>query len=275
MLDESMPLLLPLCRIWRRRINAVGFAYQPIVAADQITVIGFEALLRGTRQLGFRSIKDYFDMAHRDGVLHAVDLSLRYKALKQCAPVLRKGSCLFFYNLDTRCVTDINHQTGHTAAMIDHLGLEPGVVVLELSEQHEIVPEERIQRLLDVYRSQGYRIALDDYGVGFAGLRALFLTEPEMIKVDRFFVKDLHVDTKKQEFLSRLVEFAHDNLACVVAEGVENHLEAKACIHLGVDYLQGFYFHRPTFDLQQALAFNESASRWCIRKTASACSELQ
>lgn len=262
---ETMPILLPLCRVWRRRINAVGFAYQPIVATDQETVFGFEALLRGTRQLGFRTIKDFFNMAHRDGVLHAVDLSLRYKALRQCAPILRRGSCVFFYNLDTRCVTDINHKVGSTAAMIEHLGLKPGAVVLELSEQHEIVPEARIQRLLDVYRTQGYRIALDDYGVGFAGLRTFFLAEPEIIKVDRFFINNLNEDIKKQEFLSRLIEFAHDNLAHVVAEGVENHLEAQACINLGIDYLQGYFLHRPAFDLQQTLEFDETTRHWRIR----------
>ena len=243
---SDMPLLLPLPDHWNRHLKTIYFAFQPLVARDGKTIFGVEALLRGYERAGFKTIKSFFDEAFEDNVLHALDVSLRFKAILQWRSIFGTSNCRLFYNLDTRCVNGDTYEPGQTAAMLKYYNLETGRVYLELSEQHEILPRKQIDLLLKSYRSQGYLLALDDYGVGFAGLRTLFLTKPEIIKVDRFFIDGIDQDERKQQFMKHLTVFAHDNDIKVVAEGVETAGEIKMCLSLGADYLQGYAILRPT-----------------------------
>ncbi len=239
---------------WARRLSSLHFAYQPLVATDTMQPVGVEALLRGVSALGVPSIHALFDQAYAEGVLHAFDLALRSHVIAAAGPALKASGARLFYNLDTRCVLDVNYAPGCTAELLTAAGLEPGQVCLEISEQHEVVPRAHVERLLCAYREQGYALALDDYGVGFGQMRTLFLTDPQVLKVDRFFVTGADVDVKRQFFLSRLCDFAHALGIEVVAEGVETAAELAICRELGFDIVQGYALRRPQDDIHAALS---------------------
>ena len=140
---------------WRERIECLHYAYQPIVCPKTVTVYGVEALLRGTETLGMPTIQSLFDLAYDDGVLHAFDLCMRYKALMGSAEQLRRTRSRLFYNLDTRCIIDPSYSSGSTAELLSQLNLQAGQVCLEISEQNELLPDQRVEGLLSAYRDQG------------------------------------------------------------------------------------------------------------------------
>jgi EAL domain-containing protein (putative c-di-GMP-specific phosphodiesterase class I) len=94
-------------------------------------------------------------------------------------------------------------------------------------------------------RRKGLRLAIDDVGAGFASLRHILLTSPDVIKLDRSIVAGIAQDSVLRRLAHSLSEFGHDAGAVVVAEGVETREDAAALRDAGVDYGQGWHFARP------------------------------
>ena len=149
---------------------------------------------------------------------------------------------------------DDSYAAGCTVELLANAGLAPGQVCLEISEQHELLPRNHVERLLSAYREQGYSLALDDYGVGFGQMRTLFLANPQVLKVDRFFVSGADQDPKRQFFLRKLCDFAHALGIDIVAEGVETLAEMAICRELSFDMLQGYALRRPQPKIELALS---------------------
>ena len=115
--------------------------------------------------------------------------------------------------------------------------------VLEITENDRFGPAEAA-----VLRSRlpGCRIAADDVGAGFAGLTQLVRVRPDIVKIDRAIVTDIHDDPARQVVVAGLVRFAETTGASLIAEGIERGAEADSLIELGVRLGQGFYFGRPS-----------------------------
>lgn len=234
---------------WDRVLATVGFAFQPIVNIQTGVVIGMEALLRNQERAGFASIDALFNQAWEDGVLHPVDLALREKVLDRFRRLSRSDLRLF-YNLDSRVLMSPQYRTGHTLALLRNRGLSADTFCFEISEKHECGNSQDLLAVLQTYRQQGFHIAMDDYGAGFSGLQLLYNSEPDYLKIDRFFIQNLGHDTKKQLFVNNIIKMAHQMSSGVIAEGVETCAELRACRDLGCDLVQGYFIERPTHELE-------------------------
>jgi diguanylate cyclase (GGDEF)-like protein len=104
--------------------------------------------------------------------------------------------------------------------------------------------------VLDAYRKQGYKIAVDDCGAGFSGLQLLYHTEPDYIKIDRFFIQNLENDPKKRLVVSTIVNMAHFMGSLVLAEGVETLDEYLLCKEIGCDMVQGYFVQKPQIGME-------------------------
>ncbi|MCC9624535.1 GGDEF domain-containing protein [Thalassospira sp. MA62] len=238
-------------RNWQQVVEKVDFAFQPIVSPNTGHVFGYEALLRCYEDAGFPSIQALFDHAWETGNLHSVDMMLRGKAIAKFAKMPDAKRLKLFYNFDNRVIKTEDYQHGQTAALLADAGLERDTIYLEISERHEISNAQYLKDILVRYRSQGFKIAIDDYGSGFAQLRALYECEPDIIKIDRFFIDGLDRDRRKELFVTQITAFAHMIAAKVVAEGVETREEFLCCRRLGCDLVQGFFVAHPSTDLPE------------------------
>jgi diguanylate cyclase (GGDEF)-like protein len=248
---------------WHDRIDCVDFAFQPIVNMHTGVCYGYEALLRNHEAAGFPSIRSYFDRAFADGVLHEVDLLLREKLLGKFAGLKWKGRTRLFYNLDNRVLNSKGYRSGHTLKLLEAHGFKQDAVCFEISERHELVYTEDVSNVLKAYRSQGFKIAVDDCGTGFAGLQLLYYTEPDFIKIDRFFIQDIPTDQKKRMFVSSMVNIAHLMGSTVICEGVETRQEYYICRDIGCDLVQGYLVQRPQIELSHLYSVYEHVNELC------------
>ena len=252
----TQPVML---RNWQQVVEKVDFAFQPIVSPHTGHVFGYEALLRRWEEAGFTSIQALFDTAWDTGNLHSVDMMLRAKAIEKFARFPGAKRLKLFYNFDNRVVKTEDYQPGQTAALLSDAGLERDTIFLEISERHDISNAGYLKDILVRYRSQGFKIAIDDYGSGFAQLRALYECEPDIIKIDRFFIDGIDRDRRKELFVTQITAFAHMIAAQVVAEGVETREEFLCCRRLGCDLVQGFFIARPSLDIPEQTDIVSSA----------------
>ncbi|MEN7536309.1 sensor domain-containing phosphodiesterase [Aurantiacibacter flavus] len=103
------------------------------------------------------------------------------------------------------------------------------------------------------------RIAIDDVGAGYSGLRHLVDLAPDLLKLDMSLTRDIHRDVARQALTTAMVHFARQIGSKLVAEGVECEEERAMLAALGVDYGQGFLFARPMPVVASSQFFVEAA----------------
>jgi len=237
---------------WRAIVfDIIDYAFEPIINIHTGAVFGFEALLKNYQVIGFESAQEFFDTAYREGVLFKVELFLREKAIQKFVTAGVHEKAKLFLNVDSRIVDMPDYQRGQTAKILARYGLKPYAVTFEISEQHRFSNTERILQIVRNTRAQSYKIALDDFGVGYSGLQLLYNIEPDFVKIDRFFISNLAQDAKKRFFVTSIVNMAHLLGMAVIAEGIETEQEYYACRNLGCDYVQGYLFQTPVTDPAQ------------------------
>ncbi len=117
-------------------------------------------------------------------------------------------------------------------------------LVLEVTEHHQVDDFDALKASLE--RLSPYaRIAIDDVGAGYSGLRHLVDLRPDLLKLDMSLTRDIHKDLARQALTTAMVHFAVEMGAKLVAEGIECDEERDVLRDLGVDYGQGYLFARP------------------------------
>ncbi len=127
------------------------------------------------------------------------------------------------------------------AALPDDLS----TIVVELTEHELFGARAALDGALADLRARGARIALDDAGSGYAGLRQLIAVAPDILKLDRALVRGAHADPAKLALLEAMISFASSTGAAVCGEGIEDLEDLRALGALDATYAQGYALARP------------------------------
>ena len=238
---------------WKNRAALLDYAFQPVVNSFTGDVFGYEALLRSYRECGYESIFSLLDDAFNDKVLYALDLELRRKAISKFQSTRGMENKCLFYNLDNRVLEMPDYHPGNTDELLRELDIKKSNLIFEISERHEFNPYSNASEILKDYKEQNFRIAIDDYGSGYSGLQLLYHSNPDIIKIDRFFIEGIQDDPKKKLFAENIVNMSHLMGIKVVAEGIETSQELNFCRLIGCDFLQGYHIARPETDISRLL----------------------
>lgn len=235
---------------WIACIEAIDYAFQPIVNINNGQCYAYEALLRNFREAGFHSISDIFDQAFNENILHTLDLNLRRKAIEKFKKFEWSNRTKLFYNIDSRNWESKDYNLKKTLENYQVTAFPAESVCFEISEIHPINLK-KLSAILDYIKAQGFKIAVDDCGSGFAGMKLIYHTEPNFVKIDRFFITDIANNPKKRLFVTNIVNMAHMMGGLVIAEGVETQNEFFICREIGCDFVQGYFIDFPQIDLSQ------------------------
>lgn len=236
---------------WSSSLDRIDYAFQPIVNIHTGVCYGYEALLRNYETAKFGSIDEFFDQAFNDKLLYPVELELRRIAIQKFSQLEWKKNVKLFFNLDNRVLNTKDYMPGNTLAILRDYNLSRDSLCFEISEKHELHNSGEAVSILNAYRSQGFKIAVDDCGTGFAGLKLLYHTRPDFIKIDRFFIQDITNDAGKRMFVSSILNMAHLMGSIVIAEGVETEQEYYSCHNIGCDMIQGYMIQQPESDISE------------------------
>lgn len=237
--------MMPSNRNWNALTDLVDFAFEPIVNVHTGAAFGYECLLRGTAAAGFASVHNFFDAAYNDRTLYSVDMRLRQKAIRR---FVESGQHLYtqlFYNIDNRILGMPDYVQGNTARLLSEYNLPKSALCFEVSERHTFYETAEAMEILNRSKESGYKIALDDFGVGLSGFQLLYQTSADFIKIDRYFIDNIDKDRRKKLMVSSMVTVAHQLGITVIAEGVETFKEFYLCRDLGCDLVQGFLVQPP------------------------------
>ncbi len=235
---------------WSKIIDKLDYAFQPIIYSHTGKIYAVEALLRNVQDIpGLTNIDDLFDLAFNDDYLYELDLQLREKAISKFSKI-KINNLKLFYNLDNRIIYNKNYSQGNTAKILNKYNLNKDSIYFELSEKGTAIEQNALSSMLQRYKESGYKIAIDDFGIGVSGLKLLYFSEANIIKLDRFFISNIDQDSKKKLFCSSIVEMAHIMGMQVIAEGVETVKEFYTCKDIGADFIQGYLVQKPTKSIE-------------------------
>jgi EAL domain-containing protein (putative c-di-GMP-specific phosphodiesterase class I) len=148
------------------------------------------------------------------------------------------------FNLSANDLQDLR-VTYELSQVQQKYGFDAGALQIELSEQETDVSLDNLKRSLDAVKELGYSVALDDFGTGMSSLAYFQNLPADTIKLDRAFIKDIHINRLSKHLTNMVVGLSKEEGLTVVAEGVENAMEADTLLKLGVDQVQGYLFGKP------------------------------
>lgn len=221
--------------------------FQPIVSIVKKSVIGLEGLIRGHAE-SENSLIDpitLFKIAAKEKQSVNLDRICSEKVMNDYVEIFSKHKdVLLFLNIDGSMMTEETGPSLYLVNLVNRFNLKPENIVLEIVES-KVSSEQALNKFVNEHRNFGFLIAIDNVGSGRSNLDRIIVSEPDIIKIDRVIVKDMHLDYYKQEVFKSLVGLSKTLGALVIAEGIETEGEAMKAIELGADMLQGFYFASP------------------------------
>lgn len=218
--------------------------YQPIIHLQSGTVHGYEALSRISRPGIIDNVEELFSRSGAYGLTSALEMLCRKKALGKVSELAIPGK--IFLNVSPALFQSSDHERGVTAALLDNLEIERSRIVFELTERTVIEDYDLFLRGVAHYREQGYSIAIDDLGSGYAGLQMLASLEPEYVKLARFLIANIDQSSTKQALVECLLAFCNKIGALVIAEGIERPEELVYLQSIGIHFGQGYLLGKPS-----------------------------
>lgn len=217
--------------------DSIAMVYQPIVdirawSASTPNIIGYESLARFPHS----TPPEWFELAGSAGL--GVDLEiLALEAGIDGFSALGQGP---FLALNLSNPTLLSPQL---PAALE--GIDPGHVVLELSDTARIRSYEVSRRAVEALRERGVRLAVDDVGAGEIDMWHILRLDPEIIKLDRHLVADQQNVRRNDALIRGITTMARDLGIMVIAEALETEVERQRLLELGVEFGQGFLFGKP------------------------------
>jgi diguanylate cyclase (GGDEF)-like protein len=245
--------------------------FQPIFSTSTGKIYGYEALARlADPQADTGSIGDLFARAQAENLTPWLDMLCQENAFRRAVELGMQDSEAFLYvNV---CPESLMYQDFSVESAGAVFSREK--VVLEITEQEAIRNYDLFKQAVDGYRAKGYKIAIDDFGAGYGGLKMLSIIAPDFVKIDRHFISNIKHDSLKYNLVDAFATVCHKLGIAVIAEGIEQEDELATIIDFGIELAQGFYLERPLPHLSQRVLAASSPRPVAPRIDMAACQTI-
>ena len=226
--------------------------YQPVVPLGIGRIAGFEALVRWKHpKRGLISPHGFVPLAEETGLIVPIGLHVLKEACRQAKewqelrPNFADPPVSVAVNISASQLLHPNF-VGEVERALNEAGLDPGRLILEITESVLVKDAERHTGMLRRLKALGVRLAIDDFGTGYSSLSYLRRLPASLLKLDGSFVGGIGKGSGQDEvLLEGVIGIAHGLGLKVVAEGVETAEQAAWLRGLRCDLAQGYHFSGP------------------------------
>ena len=221
--------------------------YQPQVDAKTGKLVGAEALLRWyDRDGSVVAPMQFIPLLEKSRMIIPVGHWIIENAVKtvkewsKFMPNFEISVNISLYQLEEHMLYDF------VKDCIERHGINPHNLVFELTESHNVYDWEFVNKQFQAFHELGIKIAMDDFGMGYANLAFLKNFRCNQVKIDRVFVEDVLNSEYDRQLVKHLIMMCHAVGMEVCVEGIEDE---ATYIYLrdvcNADIIQGFYFGYP------------------------------
>jgi diguanylate cyclase (GGDEF)-like protein/PAS domain S-box-containing protein len=241
-------------------LGQITVHYQPVISAERLDVVQFEALARWDWGGRLMSPDDFIQAAERSGLIRDIGAEVLRRSCSDLQPWLAADS---FRSLAVN-VSGVQLQHRDFAERVLDIAawsrVDPHQLVLEVTESVFFDADTHVISQLSSLRAAGIRVALDDFGTGYSSLGRLQDLPVDVVKIDKSFVSMLQTGVEKLPILTSMIHMARSLGLKVTAEGIETPAQARYLMQHGCDALQGYLFSRPVPEAERQDALRKSAA---------------
>jgi len=215
--------------------------YQPIVDANG-NLSSLEALVRWTNPVrGAISPAEFIPVAERSQLICELG---RYVMRRVCHDMPRLPDVPVNVNISAR---QLAHEgfLAEYLQILDACGVAPSRFILEITESALLETSDAFVAKIADIRAAGFRIALDDFGMGYSEFNQLRKLPFDIIKIDKSYIQNIGTDIVTDTFVSAVTQIAGQMDRIVVAEGIETRDDNHRASLAGCRLFQGYYYQAP------------------------------
>lgn len=229
--------------------NEFKIFYQPMlqIRDGEVVCRGAEALLRwDSKELGMIMPKDFIPLSEYLGLVGNIGYHILRQACSECRQWNELGHPEYMVTVNLSIVQLMqNSVVEEIKRIIDETGVNPGNLILDITENFVATDVGRMNNVLKRLREIGVIIALDDFGKGYTSLKYIRELPIDMIKIDQCLIRDDSPDSVSDVLVESLKNIARAMGIAVCIEGVETEKQFQMLVEHGVDMVQGYYIDRP------------------------------
>jgi diguanylate cyclase (GGDEF)-like protein len=228
--------------------------FQPITDLRDGQIHAHEALIRGPKGSALHAPDALLLAAQQENLLYEFELFCALAAIRCWGGLNQPGR--LFVNISADALVKVVMQWG-VQVLSDHirsLGVSPRMLVMEITEHERVNDMTVLATVVNEVHATGTSLALDDFGDGRSSLRLWSQIKPDIVKIDKYFTKDISGHADNLKTIQALMQIAEIFGTSLVAEGVENEEDLRVLRDIGISYGQGYLIGRPEVEVLDAIA---------------------
>ena len=220
--------------------------YQPLFSAKDKSLLGFEALIRWPEMEPHFTPEEFIPVAEQSKLINRIGEWVITTAFNQLSQWHRQFNTALTMSVNISAVqlhdSDLLPYLSHT---LERLSLSANNVILEITETALIKDNKKVTDILRVLSGRGFKIALDDFGMGFSSVSHLMEYPIDIVKLDKSMQTSNESSDKHQRIFKALALMLKTLDFVVVAEGIETKEQLLQCQQFNLERLQGNYLGLP------------------------------
>jgi diguanylate cyclase (GGDEF)-like protein len=216
--------------------------YQPIVQAEGTPICGVEALLRWRHPTqGMIPPLVFIAVAEKTDLIRDLGDWVVRRAFTDASAWPDLVTSINLSPIQLRAPGFVEKVSN----LVSELAVDPTMFEFEITETVLLHDVANAAAQIRALKSMGFRIALDDFGSGYAGIAYLKQIPFDRLKIDRSFVQDLSMRAGAGGVVKSIIALAQAMGLSITAEGVEDIEQHQFLKDAGCSQMQGFLFHQP------------------------------
>ncbi|WP_152183887.1 EAL domain-containing protein [Sulfurimonas indica] len=217
----------------------LGF-FQPIKNLHSGEIEKFECLARIDDDGGLVSPIRFMEACKMTGTLSLITRRIVTNAFR----VFSDTDYEFSINITSNDI-NLGYLEEFLLLNVKKYNIDPSRVVLELLEDIVTLTESNMLEQINSLRKKGFKIALDDFGVENSNFSRLLELNPDYLKIDGIFIKDIIENEKSELIVETIVHFCKRRGIKIIAEYIHNEVVLNKVKEMGIDYAQGYFIGEP------------------------------
>ena len=227
--------------------NEMEVYYQPKFHLATRKFVGCEALVRwNSPRYGLLTPARFLDRAEVSGLIHEIDMFVFRRVCEDLASIRRKGDRMLPVSVNFSMYEFYSPDFfDNISKIINKTGVQTSLIQIEVTETTAQANPFMTTSILKKLKENGFRILMDDFGLGFSNLGNLNRMEFDTVKIDKSFIDGLITDSKSREIVKFLIALCKTNNMEVIAEGVDKIEQVEILKKAKCDVIQGFFYSKP------------------------------
>ncbi len=220
--------------------------FQPVVDINSNRIYGAESLLRFKTGQDFVYPFEFIPLLEESGLIIPVGKWVLEQAAKACCQI-QKAIPDFRISVNISYIQVLKSDVlDDIVATLEKFGLDYGSIMVELTESGFFEDDDNFIRFCHGLKEYGVPLALDDFGTGYSNFHYLYRLSPNVIKIDRSFTLKALKNEYEYNLLKYMADMTHNINLNFCIEGIETKEELEKICTINPDYIQGYYFGKPS-----------------------------